>query len=157
MLLMLSSANGGDTNGGDTNGDGEQQLRHPPGLDEADTASLHRLLTAHKVIEAAGAAVDACGARFMLYALAQPTAADASAGAAPIVPSAAVAWAFLSDNHVSLLQICVAERGGGKEWAALRALGVGYWLPQVRALATARRTPPATHRTPHTAHHPPVL
>ena len=114
---------------------GKEQQRdvHLPGLDAEDTASLARLLRARKVIDSAGAAVDACGSRFLLYALAQTSTTSSSS----TVPSAAVAWAMLSDNHATLLEVSNAERGGEKDWRALRALGVGLWLPQGDTLRNA--------------------
>lgn len=100
---------------------------HLQELNAQEESALLCLLRARRVIDAAGAAVDACGARFLLYALGHPT------GCAPAVPSAAVAWAMLSDNHATLLELGQSERGGNKDWPTLRALGVGFWLPQVRA------------------------
>lgn len=114
-----------------------------PGLSVTEVADLIHLLRAQKAIDAAGPAVDACGARFVLYALERP----------PDDPkcrlsSAAVAWAMLSECHATLLDVSFAQVGGGdRDWQALRALGVGFWMPNGDALRSALETAAKTQFT----------
>ena len=112
-------------------------------LGEREHASLVQLLKAQKAVDTAGAAIDACGARFVLYALTCRN-ADGSFGA---VPAAAVAWATLSDCQPTLLDLCNTERGNDVNWASLRALGVGFWLPQGDALNKVLETAAKAHFT----------
>ena len=124
---------GGDVgNDGGDNGGAVTGAALLPRLDAASEGALVRLLRAQEVIDEAGMAVDACGGRYILYAL-----AESSTAPAPAVPAAAVAWAVLSECHPTLLEICCRERGGDNDWASLRALGVGYWLPNGDVLRTA--------------------
>lgn len=168
--LQAESSGGHGVGGGGAGGyDGSRALL--PGLDATAEAALVHLLRAQQVVDGAGVAVDACGARFLLYALGlgglggRPTAvngssasaaapADGSGGSpsAPAstprpVPGAAVAWAVLSDCHTTLLEVCLAERGGERDWASLRALGVGYWLPNGDALRSALEAAAKVHFT----------
>lgn len=104
-----------------------------PHLSMAEEEDLVRLLRAQKAIDAAGPAIDACGARFVLCALERPH-------DAPTRPlsSMAVAWAMLSDCHTTLLEVsCAHTQGSDRDWAALRALGVGFWLPNGDTLRAA--------------------
>jgi WD40 repeat protein len=110
-------------------------IKHPcmPHLSMAEEEDLVRLLRAQKAIDAAGPAIDACGARFVLCALERPR-------DAPTRPlsSMAVAWAMLSDCHTTLLEVsCAHTQGSDRDWAALRALGVGFWLPNGDTLRAA--------------------
>ena len=80
------------------------------------------------------------GARFLLRAL---TARDLLRGgdgeaAAPagLVTSADVAWAVLSQCHVTILETFQGS-GARNDWPALRALGAGFWLPQGDPLRAA--------------------
>ena len=80
------------------------------------------------------------GARFLLRAL---TARELLRGgdgeaAAParLVTSADVAWAVLSQCHVTILETFLAS-GARNDWPALRALGAGFWLPQGDPLRAA--------------------
>ena len=113
----------------------------PPGLNAYELKSLLGLLHAQKTVEAAGTAVDASGARFVLCALAGASAEP------PPVPVAAVAWALLSECPSTLLDICISKRSSTADWPSLRALGVGFWLPQGDALNRALEGAAKAHFT----------
>ena len=82
------------------------------------------MLETQELIDGAAKALDPAGMRFLLCAL---SAQHERGEAAPHVTSTDVAWAVQSDCHATLLDMCLSR--AGKDWAALRALGVGFWMP----------------------------
>ena len=115
--------------------DGADEVQGLPNLSVHEEAALVRLLKARAAVEAAGAALDAAAARFALYAFIQGReSAATTTAAAAVVPSAAIAWALLSDCQTTLVELCLKERGGERDWPALRSLGTGIWLPNGETL-----------------------
>ncbi len=104
------------------------------GLSQEEDSWLLSLLHAQQTVGAAASGLDPCGARFLLRALTArhlSCKGDAAAPATPVT-SADVAWAIQSQCHSTILDTFLASAGVRKDWKALRAMGVGFWLPQVR-------------------------
>ena len=96
-----------------------------PGLCQSEQEDLKGLLRVQQTIDGLNGAVDDAGGRFLLLALdksLQPWSQGMIAGPA-------IAWAMLSDCHSTLLDVATAAPCSPPDWPALRALGVGYWLP----------------------------
>ena len=108
-------------------------------LSVADAHSLRRVLSKMERAAELKSALDPCGSRFVLRVLDGGAPADeAPSDEAPSlsVTSTDVAWALQSDCASTLLEVClgrVTHRG----WSSLRALGVGFWMPQGATLRAA--------------------
>ena len=104
------------------------------GMSGVDEAQLLALLRAQRSVAAAAAGLDRCGGRFLLRAL---TVLRFAAETTRPVASVDVAWAVLSQCQSTVLDTYVEGAGGPRDWKALRAVGAGFWLPQVCATCRA--------------------
>ena len=116
---------------------GEVQTR---ALGESEQRELLEFLATLKMVATASAALDVCGMRFLMHALAHE-----SRGSPRNVNSLAVAWAMQSDCQQTLIDMCLSSVKVLPDWVTLRSFGVGFWMPQARRSHAGAPQPSMPH------------